>query len=496
MKIKMERKQMNDRIYFRANFSTSTTPASSGGQQTDDDDNIFAEIPLQLPANTLDTTRPVKNVEMMLTKLQIPMSCVPVNSIPMTEVWPEFRSSRFQALSKGIIRVWPFWMTDEGVLLPTSAHDSPIFYDGEEMPIAYCILPAQRPVEGSDLFFRYYRDLLEKEEYPFRDIDHLITFINEGLESALIESIKDSAINVIGGSKTTMRIYFKSDDGGLRLIFNNYGSPLIAAPHSSNLTSRRDGIVYGADKSRVMYKVISPTGEITAYGSPDIHRYSIIVNKYIRDLMPCLPWIKIDNRQLLHWPVTNSDHEETFRHPGYMPRWEEANFGDPYFYMLDTYSCPVEFKNDDIHLFKNTQQPLDEILTTSMEYIFPTVDTLSLINISSIVVIFDGVSMTQQNFPINTKNVSNKSASLTTSVPIIEVYYPMWETIQDLTGDLIISKDAFTNAAPILLGPEALRERNLKFKLCYVTHDGMLHPMKILPSRQLSLQVCYSITYY
>ena len=489
--------ERTDRFYFRTNFSTSTTPASSGGQQIDDEDHVLAEIPLQLPANTLDTTRPVKNVEMMLTKLQIPMSCIPVNSIPIEEIWQENTSSRLQILSKGIIRVWPYWMTDEGVLMPTDPSTELVFRNGSEQPLSYCILPAQRPVNGGELFHRYLRQLRNDMQYYFKDIDHILGFINDGLESALVESIKDSAVDMIGGGRNTMRIFFKSVDGGFRLVFNNFGSPLAVCPQSSYVASRReDGVDYGSSKRRVMYKVIAENGQVAGYGSPDIHFYSIIVNKYIRDLLPCLPWIKIDNRELQHWPVTNGEPGEVFTHPGYMPNWEERNYGDPYFYMLDTYCSPVEFLNDDIHLFPIAQTHLEETLTTSMEYVFPSVDTLSLINISSIVVMFDGVSMTQQSFPINTKNVSNTSASLNTSVPVIEVYYPMWETVQDLTGDLVISKDAFTNAAPILLGPESLRERNLKFKLCYITTDGTLHPMKILPSRQVSLQVCYSISYY
>lgn len=489
----MEEKQLTDRIYFRANFSTSTTPESSGGQQKDDDDNVIAEIPLQLPTNTIDIHHPIKNIEMMLTKLQIPLSCIPVNNTPVDAVIMLDTDHELNLLSKGIIRIWPFWLSTKGTVEPTEWDANPIFVDGDQIPVEHCILPAQRPATLSMPYREYVRQLAVHEEYYFKDINNLLAFINAGIAQAFKDCVKMTSIPMIGGSTSTLRYSFSVENDSIKLTYNNFGSPYIVVPCTEAISSRDGNSSWGVDSNtnRCMYKVCKKDGEIESFNAPEIVNFSIIVNKYIRDLLPCLPWIKVDNRDLEHWRPSGGTHTEV--HPGYIPDWEAYNYEDPYFYVLDTFDAPVDFHNDDVQLFDEHQT--NHILTTSMDYRFPSVDVLSLINISSFIVTFDGVSMIQQNFPVNITNVANKSASLATSIPIIEVYYPIWNSVRDISGDMIISKDAFTNAAPILLGPDSLRERNLKFKLHYVTNDGTLHAVKLLPSKQVSLQICYSIRY-
>ena len=102
--------------------------------------------------------------------------------------------------------------------------------------------------------------------------------------------------------------------------------------------------------------------------------------------------------------------------------------------------------------------------------------------------------MTQQTFPINVKT-STMSSALTSSVPIVEVYYPLWKEIADLSTNVIISKDIFSNAAPFVLDENALSQRNITFTVHYIMNDGTMHELTIPSNTTLSLQACYCVKY-
>ena len=131
------------------------------------------------------------------------------------------------------------------------------------------------------------------------------------------------------------------------------------------------------------------------------------------------------------------------------------------------------------------------LMTPTFLYEFPDVDLTSIIDISSFVVQMSGVDLTQQTYPINIIQSSN-SAALTTNVPIIEVYYPLWNTISDMSTNLIISKDVFTNAAPIVLNRNAMYERNFSIIISYITKSGKLKQVFIPPESNLSVQITFS----
>lgn len=484
---------MSDRVYYRANFSNVTTPSSSGGRQTDDEGNELATIPIQLPSNLINSANPPKGVEMMLTKLDIPLGRIPAAIIPIEDVIVD-STDEAMITTMGRITVVPYMYSNVGKLEPSDEELRDIWYpEGGTGEFNWYIEHLQVPIDAqfdTPNYKQIVTRMRTEKEYHFRSIDNFLAILSEALQRALkyvleISRFQHPEFDVPG---TYFFPKFIASRDSLSLEVTNNGCPLTVIPFNSEFFDATSG-AEPYIPSRVLFRQLDSAGDSANIEFPNelIYGYSIAVNKYIRDMLPSLPWREVNNDYLTRIRPDGG------RYIGQgLPNWRWENFDDPIMYILDTNSASLELFDD-----VTSYSPFTEITctqTTRIRYNFTGFNLLAIIPISSFVVTLDGISLTSQTMPVNL-NSANEGAAQTTSIPIIENYYPLWQDITDLSCNLIVSKDAFTNAAPIVLDRGAMYERNFRFSVYYITKDGKMHILKIPPGTCLSLQLCYSFIY-
>lgn len=111
--------------------------------------------------------------------------------------------------------------------------------------------------------------------------------------------------------------------------------------------------------------------------------------------------------------------------------------------------------------------------------------------IQSIVLIATGLQISQEVQPIN--KTSTEGSSLTSTIPLIENYYSLAQTLRDLHDELVVAKDSFDDLATYNVDPLGIKERTLKLTANYITKDGNLHKLFIPPNGVFSLQVTFAL---
>lgn len=460
---------MSDRrLYHRANFSTATTPAS-GGKSYDIRGNEYARIPLQLPNNMVDVTRQPRGIEMLLTKLKIPLGAVPVARIAYDSMTVlDFLSPpRTFVRTKGKMFCWPFNTTKTGDIQPTITPPGftvPTDGNGCIITLTY---PAPSFVDGS-------RTALLNQMvnegyctyYTFADLmESLTTCASQAFRFTVQQ---DSTVT----DYTEYDVRFVEQDSQLHIQFcfnGTFGAPVLRNSHSF----RNDGL----DRLGVIdsWETDIDGAHLTADPS-DAYSVGLCVNKHIRDLFPTLPWVKINN--------------DSLGAPYNISGWTTVNDGDPFFYLLKSegaITTPINagiFRRGNIYRSSNI-----------LDMVFPDTNLISTIPITSFFITMSGVTISLQTYPICINPAGQHSAQ-TSSLPVVEVYYPLWQQIKDLSTELVISKDAFTNAAPFILGPDALSQRNVQFRVHYAFADGHVGELSIPANSAVTIQACYSISYY
>ena len=114
--------------------------------------------------------------------------------------------------------------------------------------------------------------------------------------------------------------------------------------------------------------------------------------------------------------------------------------------------------------------------------------------ISSIVLTLDGMQVNQEFQPVNI--TQPQGSSLTSSIPVIENFYSLAQTLRDLHDELVVARETFDDAATYTVDTESGKDRVLKFAAKYITKDGKLHQIYIPPNGVFSLQITFGLSYY
>lgn len=114
--------------------------------------------------------------------------------------------------------------------------------------------------------------------------------------------------------------------------------------------------------------------------------------------------------------------------------------------------------------------------------------------IQSIVLTLQGMNVSQEIHPINVAQAGG--SSLVSTIPIIENYYSLAETLRDLHDELVVIKDSYDDQATYSLNTTSGQERVLRIMAQYITKDGRLHQIYIPPNGVYSLQLTFGIAYY
>lgn len=114
--------------------------------------------------------------------------------------------------------------------------------------------------------------------------------------------------------------------------------------------------------------------------------------------------------------------------------------------------------------------------------------------ISSIVMTLQGVDATQEIQPININQPGG--SSLTSTIPIVENYISLAQTLRDLHDELVIIKDTYDDAAKYQLSTTSGQERTLTLAMKYITKDGRLHQLYIPKDGVFSVQLTFALSFY
>lgn len=114
--------------------------------------------------------------------------------------------------------------------------------------------------------------------------------------------------------------------------------------------------------------------------------------------------------------------------------------------------------------------------------------------IQSIVLTLQGMNVSQEIQPINIAQPGG--SSLVSTIPVIENYYSLAQTLRDLHDELVVIKDSYDDQATYSLNTTSGQERALRIMAQYITKDGRLHQIYIPPNGVYSLQLTFAISYY
>lgn len=114
--------------------------------------------------------------------------------------------------------------------------------------------------------------------------------------------------------------------------------------------------------------------------------------------------------------------------------------------------------------------------------------------IQSIVLTLQGMNVSQEFQPINVAQAGG--SSLTSTIPVIENYYSLAQTIRDLHDELVVIKDSYDDQPCYSLSSVDGQARALRLEAHYITKDGRLHQIYIPPNGVFSLQLTFGISYY
>ena len=108
--------------------------------------------------------------------------------------------------------------------------------------------------------------------------------------------------------------------------------------------------------------------------------------------------------------------------------------------------------------------------------------------------------MVPQNYPVYYKNplsttVATANLSLTTE-PIFEIYIPLIGKASDLDGYLVVNKESLSTAGPIPLDPQLISSlSNFFFEFKWIDNWGQLHDLHIPTNQNIFFQLTWFIHY-
>lgn len=436
--------------YVRVNVTSATSQTKY---------NIYgeriAEVDMELPTNIVANAEKIEKANMAVMKMLLPMACIPQNAVQLEEPDPmpaQIDSGFVVSKLKVGFAVGGF-NTDGRFMLDMNSN---FFIPPRNMQMSPVLF---RTKHGMDVYRQN-----NWAEYEYRQGEHEIASISE-LLSSVNEAIRENLeINKAPENRgiPPPQIWFElAEDNSIKLKCLPRGTKsaiLYSQPELLDVSHPfifRDGVTADLQNFDKMY---------------------LIANKELYDLFPSLPWIPAH----IYFPE---------KAPGHYP---------DVCYILDSFQAHAEVTDSYIRYEGNdavVQQKgaaTNPVSCALITYHFVTSDVMTLTNIASFVLTISGVAFNQQVYPVNFRSVTKRAAQ-TTKVPVVETYYPILDTPSEFTSDLVIEKDAFSNAAPIKVNPLTLKDRFYNFKVWVILKDGRMKEVVIPAASTLQLQVCFEL---
>lgn len=475
---------MTESEYLRFNVASATcTPYyNEVGERK-------AEIDLLLPSNIGEGLTADDTVYLSLSKLSLPMRRIPIISAPI-----DVQESARNGLAKSVtlkarigITCGDFNSTtgefeqhdpNPSLITPTI----PYFKNHADMTSVPLVCFSHHFAETTTSVSKKFE--MGQGLHPFYTITELLSCINSTIAAAWSEWYihEHSYTPIVHEFKTCPHVEFVTNtDNTFSIKVRTISNENLNLPYGSISYRLRDEFSDDIDSQHAYVDVFPKFTTPYLYGDGthgtegvferERRNYYFCGNEELVSLLPTLPWIKVLN-------VVNN----TYRHPG---------FGE-YFYILNTKNTQFKInpKNASMTTDENVSFPIYE--TDELEYWFDSSDAAASTDIAALALCMNGVTLNQQLYPVNF-TYATAAAAVTSSIPIIDVYYPFWETVNNATADLIIVKEAFTNAAPIRAPISILNERSIKFKMVAITKTGEMRELFIPNHSNFCFQIIFQL---
>lgn len=436
--------------YVRVNVSSATSQSKF---------NIYgeriAEVDMELPSNIVSHADSIEKANMAVMKMLLPMACVPQNAVKLEDPDPmpaQIDSGYVVSKLKVGFAVGGF-NTDGRFMLEMNSNFFVAPRDMQMSPVIF------RTKHGMDVYRQN-----NWAEYEYRQGEHEIASISELLSSvneAIRENLEINKAHENSGIPPPQIWFELAEDNSIKLKCLPRGiksAILYSQPElldNSHPFILRDGVAADLGDYDKMY---------------------LIANKELYELFPSLPWIPAH----INFPE---------KAPGHYP---------DVCYILDSFQAHAEITNNYVRIEGNDAVQQKGAATNPascalITYHFVTSDVMTLSNIASFVLTINGVAFNQQVYPVNFRPATVHAAQ-TTKVPVVETYYPILDKPSEFTSDLVVEKEAFSNAAPIKVNPLTLKDRFYKFKVWVILKDGRMKEVVIPASSTLQLQVCFELS--
>lgn len=416
--------------YYRANFSSAT----STYQTKDSDGNRLAVLDVQLPSSLLDPESEIQEASVMLTKASIPLSQIPKAELEVLGARPG---------SDGIYSLvtdhsfclgnWFFASRENGNSGGLTNRIFPksdtVTYPQSEIAGAYSYLSKAFKANSKQEALRKYSPL------TYQNLTLLENDLNKTLETVVSDATK--VVRTYNNKWTFPRIKLHFEENILKIYIEH-----LNWNESGNNNLRP--LCGNSDYS----------------GS---HNYfSIFISRSLAELLHGLPLVDVSS---YYDKFTSQQNLEYFKESG------------AYAIVLENL-IPSYEKDDNNKEF--------EVFT------FHFFNPLSLCPLTSIVIYSSNFPIEGQTHGIAAETGLTLESAQTSSMYILDVFYPLLTSEKDLEDILIISKDAVTNTAPAKISPSALTfMHNITFNFGYITKKGYLRPIIIPPNANLSFQLTF-----
>ena len=470
----------DDKIFLKLNTDIHTGSNASTALRNQAGD-LKAQIELRLPDDLYNTRRPIKSVDLQTSKMRLSLGKLPIAFIPVnpTDVQIYKSSPDTGVPTKLWMCAWPFYVTGTGKVLPES-------YSVDVSSMSNYLM---RYLEIPKNYEKLDYDFAIRTGYlPITRFETLTTALSQ-----LMNYLLGYSSYTPGAYERTVNSSFEFGDDSVSFSYYPSNFPKYPLVPVGTPGAVLPGVVISDTYPMKTLFNVNQTwtkeGNVFQYTSEllsvradqSMRAFSILVNRGLKELLHFLPWLEgikysdlLEGQKIPNFPATEDESQEV--------------------YVLDTQSAIYEAVQ---HPSYRIQQMGNNIsswgLRKNMQfrYTWKNLPTVNLSPISSIVLMLDGVAVNQQIMPINIK--LPQGSSLTTSIPIIENYFPLFSGLKDMHDDLLLSRDAFTNTSVFNVPPEALTERNLRFRAGYITKDGQLFDLYIPAQGSFSVQLTLCI---
>lgn len=447
-------KRMIDRNYFKLNASLATA-SNAATPIRDANGNKEATIELRLPANMYQQKNPDKYMQMQTSKLHLSLFNLPIASIPADLENLEITGNSLR--TKAWIACWPFNITESGVLPVSNVNF--IFPSLIRVPLEvsfmyenFDILEIKRTgrilITRFDTIEKMLSDAFKRAYHESRPADQSV-----GFEPHFNLSTNECVLTFSTTGQNQHCPVLWGAPGALTpsyVVQNKYRKTYVSTYIISNGTA-----------------IPKPETNYTAWG------FYIAGNSVLQQFTKFLPWFHVRYSALYRGQK--------------FPDLETIE--DDKLYLLNSNSARFDYRQDLIPFMYTDGSTTTYRSGYNLSYTWDNLTTLLISPVSSVVILMDGVGVSNQLFPINIQQP--QGSSLTTTIPIIENYIPLSRTLADLNDELVITKDAFDNTPTITIPPTALGERVLRFRACYILKDGTMYPVYIPEHGVFSIQLTF-----